>query len=189
MFLAALPGLLGSLVVSLVTLYLFQQPVLGTLYDTPIPWLFALIVILLPRALLMHLILARNRVQSADHLARLLSNSFDPVQRQGGKALHWARQGQIQFWALALIAFWAYLDATSAALLAPVGWVSAPVRLYNLMHYGQSNVLSAMVVATLVLPLVGITLLSVLVRRWSDLAQSSDTTDIQGPLLGSSGNP
>jgi hypothetical protein len=41
---------------------------------------------------------------------------------------------------------------TAAAILSPTALVSAPVRLYNLMHYGHSAVLSAMVVAAFGIP-------------------------------------
>ena len=41
-------------------------------------------------------------------------------------------------WAAVFVGYWAYWELTLASLLLPPGMVAAPVRLYNLMHYGQS---------------------------------------------------
>ena len=50
------PGLAGSLLLSLATARLFQLSWLRPLYDTPIPWVLAVTVWLLPRAVLVRLL-------------------------------------------------------------------------------------------------------------------------------------
>ena len=47
----------------------------------------------------------------------------------------------------------AYSELVASAILAPPGMTTAPARLYNLMHYGQTAVLSAMVLAAFLAPL------------------------------------
>ena len=42
---------------------------------------------------------------------------------------------------------------TASSLLAPVGTTTVFARLYNLMHYGQSQVLSALVCLSVIVPL------------------------------------
>ncbi|MFO1521497.1 MAG: hypothetical protein U1G05_05555 [Kiritimatiellia bacterium] len=44
-------------------------------------------------------------------------------------------------------------DLTLPSLLAPPALPHAPVRLYNLMHYGHSDALAAMILAGTIAPL------------------------------------
>ena len=53
---------------------------------------------------------------------------------------------------MALLCYWGYLDLTIAATLSPTGMVSAPVRLYNLMHYGRSEILTTMTCGMVAVP-------------------------------------
>jgi hypothetical protein len=57
-----------------------------------------------------------------------------------------------EIWSAALLAWWAFLDLTIFYLLAPVTIVSAPVMLYNQMHFGKNSVLSALVFLTAAVP-------------------------------------
>jgi ABC-type Fe3+ transport system permease subunit len=124
--------------------------------------LILLILYLLPRALLLHLLLRAVRPQEPVFLAEALASAR--THRKYGQELLWQLRLRGAFWACVLLCFWAYLDVTATALLRPVGMESAPVLLYNLMHYGQSAVLSAMLFATIAVPL-ALVLSFVAVRR------------------------
>jgi len=73
---------------------------------------------------------------------------------RGARSLIWQLSGRRRAWVLFLLFFWAYFDMTASSLLAPVGTTTVFARLYNLMHYGQSQVLSAMVCLSVIVPLV-----------------------------------
>jgi hypothetical protein len=138
----AAPGLLGGLLLSLLALALFQLPGLRAVYGTPVPLLAALMWLLLPYAMLLRVLLRRFRASSPLHLARMI----------GDRPLCWEMDGHKNFWAGFLLFCWAYFDLTAASLLAPPGLTTAPVRLYNLMHYGRSPALAAMLCATIAAP-------------------------------------
>jgi len=147
-----LPGLLGSLVLGLSVLFVFQLSPLQNLYGTPVPWVLGSVLFLVPRALLVMLLLMVVNSKEAGHLTQLLAKSGRTSQRAQARELQWHASWALHFVAFILLFFWAYADLTTAAILAPPGMVTAPVRLYNLMHYGQSAVLSALVVATFGIP-------------------------------------
>jgi ABC-type Fe3+ transport system permease subunit len=148
----SLPGLLGSLVVSLATLWLFQQPVLSTVYDTPLPAVVALTLFLLPRALLLQMLFATVTPAAGVHLARILSVAGDAPRRRAAADLLWRLRVQRQFLAAGMLCIWGYLELTPVAILAPPGLMSAPVRLYNLMHYGRSYLVSALTLIAMLVP-------------------------------------
>ena len=54
--------------------------------------------------------------------------------------------------AFALLFCWAYFDFTASSILAPIGLTAVFVRLHNLAHYGQTAVLSAMMLAAFATP-------------------------------------
>jgi hypothetical protein len=54
--------------------------------------------------------------------------------------------------AVFLLLCWGYFDLTAGSLLAPSSMTPVFVRLYNLMHYGESTVLSAMVAVVMLVP-------------------------------------
>ena len=140
--LPGVPGLLGSLVVALLVLALFQTPPLRPLYDTPLPLLLALTVLLLPLALLLHTLLEMRRMSPMRHIARQL----------GSRRLAWELDWQPRLAAFGLLFCWAYFDFTASAILAPTGMTPVFVRLHNLAHYGQTPVLSAMMLAAFATP-------------------------------------
>ncbi len=141
----ALPGLLGALLLSLLLLAFFQLPGVRAAYDTPLPLLAALTLILLPCALPLRLLRAWTRPGAALHLAGLL----------GKRRLRWQLDGRKTYWAGFLLFCWAYFDLTAAALLAPPGMTTVAVRVFNLMHYGRTPALSAMLCAAVAVPAAG----------------------------------
>lgn len=168
-FVMALPGLTGTLFLGLVTLALFQYSWLNRAYDTALPFLLAMIVFLLPRALLLQILLHGNRAQAGRHLATVLSESSERIQRDSGQQLIWQTQFRGHFWGVVFVCYWAYWDLTLASLLLPPGMAAAPLRLYNLMHYGQSAVHSAMLLASIVIPVLIVLILAAVRRpllRW-----------------------
>ena len=154
LFAMSLPGLCGTLVLSLLLLFAFQLPGLRALYNTPLPVVLGLTLFLLPRALLVCLLLKALRDPAAAHLADLLLQSPAGVHRARGRELHWWLTVRGQVYAAALFFWWAYLDLTVTYVLAPPWLVTAPVRLYNQMHFGRNDVLSAMMLVTVAVPIV-----------------------------------
>ena len=142
--LPGIPGLLGSLIVALLVLALFQTPLLRPLYDTPLALALALTIILLPLALLLGALLRIRHASPMRHIARQL----------GSRRLAWDLETQPRLAAFALLFCWAYFDFTAASILAPVGMTPVFVRLHNLAHYGQTAVLSAMMLTAFAVPAV-----------------------------------
>lgn len=146
----ALPGLLGGLVISLVLLALFQIPPLYLLRSTPIPVLVALILGLAPSALFVRHILASGDSSETVHSARLMGN----------RSVLWDLVKRPALWGGALLFLQAYGDFTANSLLAPPSLTSAFSRIFNLMHYGQTTVLSAMLLVTLAVPVIALFVIS-----------------------------
>ena len=151
----ALPGLLGALLLALFVLTAFQFPALHPAYDTPLPLLLALTLLLLPFALPLRWLLDVARGDPALHLARLA----------GSSALIWRLDTRRRWLAAFLLFCWAYFDFTAGSILAPVGLTPVFVRLHNLAHYGQTAVLSAMFLAAFAAP-VAVLLLTAPAARW-----------------------
>ena len=151
----ALPGLLGALLLALFVLTAFQFPTLHPAYDTPLPLLLALTLLLLPFALPLRWLLDASRHIPALHLARLADSS----------ALVWRLDTRRRWLAAFLLFCWAYFDFTAGSILAPVGLTPVFVRLHNLAHYGQTAVLSAMFLAAFAAP-VAVLLLTAPAARW-----------------------
>ena len=150
--LAGLPGLFGGLTLGLTTLSLFQTEALYRWYDTPLPWWGALVLWLLPRAMLLQVLLAAARRREPIHLAELLQRSGSPPQRRRARPVLWRLRYQGHYWAVVLLCWWSYLDPTLPSLLRPSGLDPAPMRIYNFMHYGQAGGLSAMLALTVLVP-------------------------------------
>lgn len=159
-----IPGMLGSLLISLAGVALFQWGPLHRAYDTPVPWVCALTVWLLPRAALLRVWLQRGRRSESLHAAELLGDK-DPGQRDRRNRLLWQLNDRSQVLAVGLLAAWAYCDLPTAYLLAPTGMASGLVRLYNFMHFGRSAALSAEASLFFGVPLAGLLILVLLRRR------------------------
>ncbi len=172
---ASAPGLFGTLVLSLAVLYVIQFPGIRVVYDNDLPLLprrvltslpltCALVLWLLPRGVLLHVLLRGSERAEPVHLAGLLRRSPSGAQRESGRELIWQMESRGRFWACALLCYWAYWDVTAPAILMPIGLTATTVRLYNLMHYSQTQLLSAMLAATMLAPLL-LLLLAAGVRR------------------------
>jgi len=155
----ALAGMFGSLVLSLVILAVVQLPLVRTLRDTPVPVILALMTVLLPFAVVLRLLVEALRPGSSLHLAQFVGAS------RPRRELVWRLKVRGQFWSAFLLFTWAYWDLTAGSILAPISMTPVTVRLYNLMHYGQTATLSAMLCVTFGAPL-AIVAAVVMTRRW-----------------------
>jgi len=149
------PGLFGALTVALIVLALFQTPVLRGAYDTPIPLALALTILLLPLALLLGALWLRPT--PALHIARQI-----PSPR-----LIWELETEPRAIACGILFCWAYFDFTASSILAPTGFTPVFVRLHNLAHYGQTAVLSAMMIAAIATPVVVLLLTGTALRLYA----------------------
>lgn len=156
------PGLLGPLVLALLLGAAVQARLLVPWRDTPVPLCLVLALLLLPPAVLLRSVLRRTALAAAAHAARLLGGRH-------GRQLLWQVSTRRHVWAIFLLFCWGYLDLTASAILAPVGMAPVSVRLYNLMHYGQTAVLSGMVTAAFAAPLVVLGLALASRRLWMRL--------------------
>jgi ABC-type spermidine/putrescine transport system permease subunit II len=168
MFWVAIPGLVGSLVLGLALIHLFQQPFARFAYKTPLSLLAGFIVFLLPRSMALRLLLSAGN-STGLYLATLLRESGAMPARDRARELTWRLRWRGEFWSVALLAYWAFFDLTLAYLLAPVTIVSAPVMLYNQMHFGKNAILSALVFLTVLVPVLMIVMVAAMRRflfRW-----------------------
>jgi hypothetical protein len=154
------PGLCGTLLLGLAVLGLFQLPGAQLLYDTPVPLLLALSLLVLPAALLLRTSLAGRDHGAGAHLARLLVRSNTPAQRRRGAWLGWQLRGRPRVLLWGLLLFGCLFEVVASALLHPVTMTPAAVRLYNLMHHGHGAVLSGMVLALVTAALLLLALLA-----------------------------
>ncbi|MBL4699689.1 MAG: hypothetical protein JKX85_00385 [Phycisphaeraceae bacterium] len=173
-WLLCLPGLAGSLVVGLVILGIFQLPIFHSLYDTPIPIVLSLLIIALPAGLILGPILIQH--SSSMHLGQLAGLSTATEHQKLAKHLRWQYQNRQRWMLLCILMFVTYYDLPASALLAPPGMSPAVVRLYNLMHYGQYETLSAMVLLTYALPAMGLAFLFLIASMHGRLTQGKSTT-------------
>ena len=111
-----------------------------------------LALFLLPRAIVLRLLLWSSRAPASVHLAGLLQGSPSGAARDAGRELVWHMHWRSEFWGVALLTYWGFLDLTITYLLAPATIVSAPVILYNQMHSGKNAILSAMTLLTVLVP-------------------------------------
>lgn len=157
-----LPGLFGSLVVSLAVLSVIHQTALTGLKATVFPMSAALILFLLPRAILLTAFVETISGSTGSHLSRLLSRSSESRIRSHADRLIWWYEYRPVFWSGALLFYWALSNLTAAALLCPPSVslfgstgniVPLPVRLYRFMHHGRTGSLSLMTLASIAFPL------------------------------------
>ena len=146
------PGLLGPLVLALVAVAVFQAPLLRSVYDTPLPLVITLALLVTPFAVVLLIFLRRTDRSAALHGAELLAASPETTVRRARGRLLWELWLRPRFWVLFLLFCWGYSDLVAGAILAPAAMTTAPVRLYNLMHYGWSHRLSAMILVFVALP-------------------------------------
>ncbi|WP_339728180.1 hypothetical protein [uncultured Gimesia sp.] len=179
-FICCLPGLCGALTLALLIASAFLSHYIYWLYDTPLAIFVALVLFLFPRAVFLKLILQTHSKNDASYLARLLSQSKNKVQALKGDRLRWAVNGRMQYWAVVILAFWAYWNVTLSSILAPSQAQPSAVRLYNLMHYGQNSVLSAITLLSLGIPVcVSLLLLPVVKKLWILSSNRSGLTETE----------
>jgi hypothetical protein len=167
--LLSLPGALGSLVLSLAVLWLFQLPGLQALSQSLVPLILAVTLVVLPRSLILTAVLGSGRRAQAAHCARLLARSPSVPQRRSAARLIDELEVRRFFWAAVLVWYWAYWELTAPSILAPPAATPFVVRMYNFMHYRQDTPLSVMIVASIAVPIAAIAALAAgrrIVVRW-----------------------
>jgi hypothetical protein len=136
-----IPGLLGSLLLGLCVLGGLQF--FPSAADTVVPWMIGLTLQLLPVALLLQHCMEKGTDRPALHQSRLA----------GARVAEWTlwRERAVVGWSLLFCL--GYGDFTLSSLLAPPQFSTAFPRVFNLMHYGQSAVLSFSVTVAVLAPL------------------------------------
>ncbi|QQE10351.1 hypothetical protein JD969_12665 [Planctomycetota bacterium] len=110
-----------------------------------------LMVVLLPMGWVLGLLARARRDRQAAHIAKMMwRGGDDRGVRRFGMRMWWKRSGSVWYWVGAYVFFQGFFELSASAILYPAGGTPAAVRMYNLMHYGQSQVLSAMVVLSVV---------------------------------------
>ena len=139
-----LPGLLGSLLCSLLLVSLLQMPPLRLLRETIFPTVLALALVQLPFAILLRYGIEVTGNHAALHMAHI----------SNGRRALWQLDGWPRLCSLLLLFCFAYGDFTANSLLAPPQFTSVSVRLLNLLHYGRSDTLVVMFTLAYTVPLV-----------------------------------
>jgi uncharacterized integral membrane protein len=152
LLLLLIPGLMGSLVLSLLLVATFQHSLLRPLYDTWLPMLLGQSLAILPRAFALVVIMNQMTERSAFHSASLLRNSPQFEIRQRASSIVW-RMSTFR-WLLCglVIAQWCFWDVTTTSILRPVQLEPVVTRLYNEMHYGRTESLMSLTVLSLLTP-------------------------------------
>lgn len=153
LLLLLIPGLMGSLVLSLLLVAAFQSSLLRPLYDTWLPMLLGQSLAILPRSFSLVVIMNQMTERSALHSASLLMDSPQFEIRQGVSSIFW-RMTTFR-WLLCglVIAQWCFWDVTTTSILRPVQLEPVVTRLYNEMHYGRTESLMSLTVLSLLIPL------------------------------------
>ena len=168
--LVVIPGLCGSLVVSLTLLAVFQLPLLHAVYDSWLPMLVGLTLWMLPRALLLVVLLEVLSPRTSIHSASLLS-AVSGTTAAHGKNLIWQLVRVRWLIATAVLAHWCFWDVAVASTLRPVRFEPIVVRLYNEMHYGRTETLAAITLLALFIP---VGLICIVAVVWKRLPQRDD---------------
>ena len=159
-----LPGLLGSLVLSLILLAMFQLPGFRGLYDTWLPMLLGQTFAILPFTVAVVTLLMRVADPSALHSAQLLSASDESRIRRHMANIGWRLTTGRWLLGGLIIAHRCFWDFTVASILRPVELEPVITRLYNEMHYGRTEALMSLSVLAAFTP-VGIAILAMLLSR------------------------
>ena len=149
-----LPGLMGSLVLSLGLLAMFQLPLMRILYDTWLPMLLGQTLAVLPFAVVVVLLLLRVADPAAVYSAQLLANSVDSRIRRQTAAIRWRLTSGRWLLGGLVISHRCFWDVTVASMLRPVQLEPVVTRLYNEMHYGRTEALMSLSILAALTPLV-----------------------------------
>jgi hypothetical protein len=143
-----------------------QLPGISVLRSTPIPSLIAFVLFLLPRAILLLVAFQMFKDNQASNvLGRMVASSPAPKSRNAVANLAWRAFGQPVFLVVVILFYWCFTNLTVSSILNPPTIVPLPVRLYNLMHYGQTGPLSVMAMLSFLAPLTLIATLAILLPR------------------------
>lgn len=167
-----LPGLLGSLVLSLSLLAMFQLPVVRGLYDTWLPMLFGQTLAVLPFAVVVVLLLQRISDPAALHSAELLAVSGESSVRRQMATIRWRLTTGRWLLGGLVVAHRCFWDVTVASILRPVQLEPVITRLYNEMHYGRTEALMSLSMLAATTPL-AIAALAMLLSRLATISMSS----------------
>jgi iron(III) transport system permease protein len=152
-----LPGFFGSLILSLSMFDVFQGELFSRFLDTLIPYFVAMLFFLLPRILILQILFLIREKRESYALIEMMNTNLSSY-RSNVQNLKWHLKYRHQFWLVCLGSMWGYWDLTISSILLPARYSTATVRLYNLMHYGRSETLSAMLVFAIIIPVVVIAL-------------------------------
>jgi hypothetical protein len=167
-----LPGLLGSLVLSLGLLAMFQLPGLRGLYDTWLPMLLGQTLAVLPFAAAVVLLLRRVSAPAALHSANLLAVSGESRIRRQMATIRWRLTTGRWLLGGLIIAHRCFWDVTVASILRPVQVEPVITRLYNEMHYGRTEALMSLSLLAALTPL-AIAAAAMLLSRLATVLASS----------------
>jgi len=160
------PLLVGILPLSLMILELFQLPLVNVLYNSPVPLIIALVLWGVPFIIILQILPALFGNSEAVHSAELML----PFSGKAASELLWKLKFSKTAWIFFLVFTLIYFNFTAATILAPIEMTTITERFYNLMHYGESEKLSATVCITMIIPLLLFFLMSVIFRfilkRW-----------------------
>ena len=145
-----LPGLMGTLPIALVMLFLFQMPGLVLLRDTPLPLLAAMTLFQLPYALFLRYAFSSIVQEESVFIAESALHS--EVSRKGAAEILWRLKYAVKFCIFFIIFIPTYFDISISAVLSPPTMPTVFPRLYNLLHYGQNEKLSATILLSVIMP-------------------------------------
>lgn len=141
--LLTLPALFGSLVLAIGVLRLSRGGwVPEAFWNNPIPLIFAEVLLLMPAAVLIRFLLETRTPTAGLHLARMA----------GSRKLLLDLALLPRLLAFGVLFALAFFEFTAADILAPVGLTPVFARLHNLAHYGQTAVLSWMLLLAFITP-------------------------------------
>ncbi len=146
-----LPGLAGSLSLSLILMWSFQQPGLRPLWDKWFPMLLGQSLLMLPRAWVLVLVLKSTVTPEGLYSAALLK-SGQLWHRQLAARLLWSLEHIRWLLAAAVLCHWCTWDVTTASILRPVSIEPVVTRLYQEMHFSRTESLTALSLATVAVP-------------------------------------
>jgi len=172
LFIVFIPVLIGMLPLSLFVFSLFQIPYISSLSDTPLPLLTTLTMWSLPFVLILQFIINSFSEGESTHSARLLL----PFSKSKATELLWSFKFRAAFSIFFFVFALTYFDLTASAILAPASMTTVTARFYNLMHYGESEKLSATVCLSFIVPILLFSViglgLKLLIKRWNALSKS-----------------
>ncbi|MEZ6127426.1 MAG: hypothetical protein R3C59_01925 [Planctomycetaceae bacterium] len=162
---AVLPGLCGSLIISLALLALFQWSLLHSLYDTWMPMILGHTLLMLPRAFLLVAVLNVLVPKTVRHTTQMLQSANHVTAQHSANRLSWVLEERRWLIAFAVLTHWCFWDVTIASILRPVRFEPIVTRLYNEMHYGRTESLVALSALSLLLPWIAAATMCELCKR------------------------